>query len=565
KITNGNPPAWMGTFHSVCSKILRIDGQKIGIDPNYSILDSEDSISVIKTIIKDSKMEEKKLVPSSILASIENAKNELISPQEYKSYAKGFYYERVAQIYTLYEKRLRETNNLDFGDLITKTVELLLESQETGEKYKNIFEHILVDEFQDTNKSQYEFCKIISKTHKNLYVVGDMAQSIYSFRGADYKNILNLKKDFPTITEYFLTANYRSTENIVLAASHLIKNNRTNINLNLESKNTVGEKIKIYEAQNEEEEAEFIVQKIIEEDFPKEQVAILYRTNAQSRSIEESLLKRNIPYQIFGGIKFYGRREIKDMICFLKVCINPKNEVAWKRIINIPKKGIGPQGFNKIIENGFDIEYISQKTGINYNNLVKISNNLSPLEFIEKIISETKYINYLKSQNELQEQIQSRIENVEELKTVAKNYATLEAFLEAISLAQDETNTKDKIETKSKITLMTLHASKGLEFETIFITGFEEGVFPHSRSLQDNEQVEEERRLCYVGITRTKSNLYLTYAKKRMLYGNINISSPSRFLTELPKEYVDHLNKGGTTSENSKMLQIDDFFSEIGI
>jgi len=552
-------PAWIGTFHSICSRIMRVDGSYLGIANNFNIYDTEDSISLIKEIsIK--KNISKKTSPSAILGSISSAKNELIEPQEYRSLARGMFQEEVSKVYEEYEKRLLQNNALDFGDLLSKTVKLLQTSETAKKKYTEKFQYILVDEYQDTNKAQYTFTKILGGMRNNIFVVGDMAQAIYSWRGADYRNILNFKGDYPECSVFNLTKNYRSTGNIINAAKEVIKNNKQNINLDLWTENGDGEKIKLYEAPGEKEEASYISNQIKKTSVEYSDIAVLYRTNAQSRNIEESFIRLGIPYKIIGGLKFYSRKEVRDIVSYLKVINNPKDTVAWRRIINLPPRGIGKKTLEIIEENNYDIEEISSKTHIDFGNFIKDGGAETTEKLIDKVLEVTKYIRFLKAQPEDPEQINSRIENIKELKSVAQEFPKLQDFIENAALL--ESTDSSEAEENRQITLMTLHAAKGLEFELVFLIGLEEGIFPHSRAFESQEGLEEERRLCYVGITRAKKQLHLTYAKRRTLYGRSTSNITSRFIAEIPESLIDI-----PIRENSsvKIQDVEDFFRDIGL
>lgn len=565
-VIGDNAPSMVGTFHSICSRILRIDGIKIGIEKNFNIYDTTDSVNLIKNIMESLNMDSKKINPNTILAGIQSAKQELVSSKEYSKYAKGHNSEAINKIYGIYQSKLTELNSLDFGDLIFKTVELFENSSETLIKYNDKINFLLVDEYQDTNRSQYIISNLLSKKNKNIFVVGDMSQAIYSWRGADYRNIINFKNDYDNAVVYTLNQNYRSTKNIIEASKSVIKNNPNNINLDLWTSNSKGEKIKVYEALSEKEEAEYVANQIINSKHNYSEIGVLYRTNAQSRNIEEYLIKYGIPYKIYGGLRFYDRKEIKDIISYLKVINNPKDAIAWNRILNVPQRGIGKQTINKIADQNYNLDVIS-KYGLDLKPIIQIKESLTTLEIIEKILQVTKYIDYLKAQNEEKEKIAERIDNLKELTSVAKEYPNLLEFLQNTALMEEgvSNNNQANSENHGVINLMTLHSAKGLEFEQVFLVGMEEGIFPHSRSIESKEELEEERRLCYVGITRAKTNLHLSFAKKRMYFGTINHSNPSRFIFEIPQELTEGnfnvLNK--TSSQNQEKL--DDFFEDLGI
>ncbi len=528
---------WAGTFHSICSKILRKDGYNNGIPPSFVIYDTDDQLSVIKHIQKDFGIDPKQTNPNATLSTISSAKSELIGADEYQNLAQGFFQRIVARIYPEYQKRLRGNNALDFDDLLFETVNLFLKNPKVFEKYQNLFKFILVDEYQDTNKAQYVLTKLLSESHKNLYVVGDMAQAIYSFRGADYRNILTFEKDYKNAKIYNLDQNYRSTQIILDAASNVIRNNVNHIPLDLWTENSHGEKIISFTGNSEKDEAMFIVDNISDEvskGSNYNDLAILYRTNAQSRNIEEHLIKLNIPYKIVGGLRFYSRKEIKDVISYLRVIHNPKDRVAWGRIINVPPRGIGKKSMEELSDNNWKIEEIESKSKLPVSKWIKNKERLSTEELLEKVLSDTEYVSWL---NDGTEENQVRIENINELKSVAAQFPKLEDFLENVALIESSDHTKYE---NNSVTLMTIHASKGLEFKTVFLVGMEEGLFPHTNSLMEEDGLEEERRLCYVAITRAKEKLYLTLARSRLYFGSIQSNVPSRFLSEIPQNLMEY-------------------------
>jgi DNA helicase-2/ATP-dependent DNA helicase PcrA len=560
-LTNEFSPEWIGTFHSTCAKILRIDGKNIGIPSSFNIYDTDDSVALIKQIEQQMNIDPKKYHPINILGAISSAKQELIDEHEYKGYAQGVFQDIVSRVYVEYQKNLTRAESLDFSDLIFKTVKLFTESSETLHKYNERFKYILVDEYQDTNKAQYDLTKLLSKSHNNIFVVGDMAQAIYSWRGADYRNIINFKRDYPSTKVYNLEQNYRSTKVIIDASKGLISKNETNLDLDLWTDNDKGDLITLYSAYSEKDEADFIADQISKCNRPLNEIGILYRTNAQSRNIEDTFVKLGIPYRIIGGIKFYARKEVKDVISFLKVINNPKDTVAWQRIINIPPKGIGQKTFEKIRDGGFDLETIKAKTGIDYKKLAEDAKKLQTISVLEEILEETNYISYLESQNEENEKIEARKENIKELKSVAQEFENLQDFLENVALVEAESEDDD--ETTDKVTLMTLHSAKGLEFDVVFLVGLEEGLFPHSRSVEEKDKLEEERRLCYVGVTRARKKLYLTYATKRLYFGTTSFNTVSRFIAEIPEDLIETQNTSSHNEVSAK--SIDDFFDEMGI
>jgi len=526
---------WLGTFHSVCSRILRRDGQLVGLSPNYVIYDSSDQKSLVRGLIKKLSPP-KKISPDAVAGAISSAKSELVSFLDYEKLAYGFFQEQVAKIYPQYQKKLEENNAVDFDDLIAKTVELFRKYPDILNKYSEIFKYILIDEYQDTNHSQYVFSKLLAKKHNQLYVVGDMSQSIYSFRGADFRNILNFKKDYPDAKIFNLAQNYRSTKIILEAATNLIKNNNTHIPLELWTRNPSGDLISLYEANDEKEEILYVGLNILEKTtknlFSFKDFAVLYRTNAQSRVVEEQFIKLGIPYRLVGGVRFYDRKEIKDALSFLRVLHNPKDTVSWERIINVPPRGIGKkalEGFKKV---NWDLDFIQNKSKLPIFELMTAKDTLSVVELLDTVLQKTGYIEYLKDGSE---ENLARLENLEELKSVAGQFLTLGDFLENVSLVESlDAISKDA----DAVTLMTLHSAKGLEFREVFIVGMEEGLFPHSRSLFSKEELEEERRLCYVGVTRAKEKLHLTYTRRRLYLGSSGSSVVSRFVSEIPQELL---------------------------
>ena len=513
---------WSGTFHSVCSRILRRDGHHIGINPGFTIYDEDDAKTLIKKIIKDLDLSGKKISEGAVKGSISSAKNELLTPDDYSVYARGYFQELVAKIYHIYQKELAKCQALDFDDLINHTTTLFKETPAVLEKYLEQFKYVLVDEYQDTNHAQYVLTRLLAGPQKNLCVVGDMAQAIYSFRGADSRNLLNFQKDFPTAAVYKLSQNYRSTPQIISAAAELIKNNRQQLNLDLWTGNPSGDPVTVYLALNEKDEAEFVVSHV-HPVIPAQagiqslnDIAILYRTNAQSRSLEEAFLQNNIPYRIVGGINFYERKEIKDVVAYLRLVQNPLDRVSTERILKIGKTKAA--AFNLLLQRQKDI------------------NSATPLEVLEAVLEATQYLDLYKKEDE--ENLE-RIENVKELRTVAGAYASLPEFLESITLL--EKLDKKSSQAKEAVTMMTLHSAKGLEYKTVFLVGLEEGLFPHQRSIGNQDELEEERRLAYVGITRAKEQLYLTHTQSRYYFGSHQTNLPSRFLDEIPEHLVIRL------------------------
>ncbi|MFZ2664015.1 MAG: 3'-5' exonuclease, partial [Patescibacteria group bacterium] len=554
---------WSGTFHSICSKILRKDGINIGIAPAYVIYDTDDSSDVIKGILKDFGIDSKRFHPKAVWETISSAKSELVSSLDYEGYAQGYYQRTVAKVYPEYQKRLRDSNALDFDDLLFETVKLFDRTSHILEKYQNLFKYILVDEYQDTNKAQYILTKQLSDSHKNIFVVGDMSQAIYSFRGADFRNILNFQRDYPEAKIYNLEQNYRSTQNILDAAKNVIKNNSTHIPLDLWTENKGGEKIVVFSGGSDREEVAFVIDEIsnqISSGKSFGDIAVLYRTNAQSRAIEEALIKNNIPYRIFGGVRFYSRKEIKDIVAYLRVTHNPKDSVSWKRIINTPPRGIGQKSMEKLKEKKWNIEDTEKASKLPISKWIKDKEGLSSLELMDMVLNDTGYIKWL---DDGTEEALSRIENIKELKSVAALFVNLEDFLENVSLIENTERPSDATNINS-VTLMTVHSAKGLEFSVVFVIGMEEGLFPHSQSMEGMQELEEERRLCYVAITRAKEKVYLTNARSRLYFGNIQANLSSRFLSEIPSELIDF--KGvGFTSYFGKNMSNNDFLDDLDL
>ncbi|MFS0862749.1 DNA helicase PcrA [Fredinandcohnia sp. 179-A 10B2 NHS] len=561
---------WISTFHSMCVRILRRDIDRLGFNRNFTILDTTDQLSVIKNILKEKNLDPKKFDPRSILGAISSAKNELISAEEYEKTAGGMYEQVVSDVYTMYQKRLRKNQALDFDDLIMTTITLFRRVPEVLEFYQRKFQYIHVDEYQDTNRAQYMLVKLLATRFKNLCVVGDSDQSIYRWRGADIANILSFEKDYPNASVILLEQNYRSTQRILQAANQVIEKNANRKPKKLWTENDEGAKLLYYRADSESMEAQFVAGKIRElVDNGKRtfaDIAILYRTNAQSRVMEEVLLKSNISYQIVGGIKFYDRKEIKDLLAYLRVVANPDDDISITRIINVPKRGIGATSIDKIANyaNANDISIFQALQEVEHIGLsAKITNSLrdfrslihnwdqmqdylSVTELVESVLEKTEYREILKAEKTIE--AQSRLENIDEFLSVTQNFEkqnddkSLVAFLTDLALVADiDKLDEDENDKNNAVVLMTLHSAKGLEFPVVFLMGLEEGVFPHSRSLMDEEEMEEERRLAYVGITRAEEELYLTNAQMRTLYGRTNMNPVSRFISEIPEELIEDL------------------------
>ncbi len=522
----------ISTFHSLCAKILRIEGKHIGLSSKFVIYDDNDQLDSVKEAMQRLFISVKDFKPYSILATISSAKNELIGPIEYLNLARGYFQETVAKIYPMYQQILKENDAVDFDDLINKTIKLLADNPGVLEKYQNKFQYILVDEYQDTNKAQYRLTKLLSGKYKNVCIVGDFSQSIYSWRGADFQNLLRFEKDFPGTKTFSLSQNYRSTQKILDAASSVIARNTTHPVLKLWTDNPDGEEIEIYEARNEQDEADFIIKTIITLGVSRlKDVAVLYRTNAQSRVIEEAMLHHGLPYILIGGTRFYERKEIKDVISYLRVLHNPKDMVAYKRI---EKMGKGRLAKFLVFQEKLNSSYPSPSgrgEGEGEESQIKT------IDILDQVVKATGYLDLY---DEKDEEDRARLENIKELRSVALEFPNLTDFLENVMLVEHEYAEDEQDTRKNGITLMTLHAAKGLEFPVVFMIGMEEGLFPHSRSLMDRNELEEERRLCYVGMTRAKQKLFLSYARRRLFFGQRTNNAVSRFVHELPERVINH-------------------------
>ena len=570
-IGEGAKDVWLSTFHSFCARFLRREIEATGLyKRNFVIYDASDSQVVIKECLKEMNLDPKQYAPSAVQNAISNAKNQLMGPKAMERDADSFFQQKVAEIYKLYAKKLRTNNALDFDDLLMISVLLLEEHEEVREKYQNRFKYILVDEYQDTNGAQYQLTKILAAKHHNLCVVGDADQSIYGWRGADIRNIMDFEQDYPEARTIKLEQNYRSTKNILAAANAVIEHNINRKKKELWTENTTGEKITVYEAGDERDEAQFIATTVMKQktifNASYGDIAILYRTNAQSRVVEETFMRSGIPYTMVGGLKFYDRKEIKDILAYLRVIYNPLDTVSLMRIINVPKRGLGAASLGKIAAyadaNGltvFDVisspDTLDAIPGITARTKKPLElfatfifkymgyqANMHIDDLIEKVLEESGYLRELKEENKPENE--SRIENLKEFIGVARDFEkseenpTLENFLATLSLVSDIDNAELE---DDRVTLMTLHAAKGLEFPTVFMIGMEEGLFPHSRTLMDENEIEEERRTCYVGITRAERKLYLTCARQRTIYGKTSPAVRSRFLGEIPEEYTESL------------------------
>lgn len=567
---------WLGTFHSICVRILRRFIDRIGFDTTFLIFDSTDQRTLVKECIKSIGLDDKLFTDRSVLSEISNGKNDMLEPKAYQvKYNGDFRKEKIGEVYELYQKKLKENNALDFDDIINYTIKILTENPDVLEYYTEKFKYVLVDEYQDTNKSQFMLVSILASKYGNITVVGDNDQGIYSFRGADITNILNFEKDFPGSKIVKLEQNYRCTGNILKAANAVIKNNENKYDKKLWTENEEGKLPCIYKAEDEYDEASYIVKQInmlkMEEYLKLSDFVILYRMNSQSRAIEDIFRRENIPYKIIGGLKFYERKEIKDIIAYLRLIFNTSDNLSLKRIINEPKRGIGKTSLD-------NIQDISDKTGKSMYEIIKYAeqyelnrvkaNSIQFVEVIEELrkqvnqipiselikltLNKTGYVKALENENTIE--AESRIQNLEEFLTVAIEFEeqmaenTLAEFLESISLTSDIDNMEESEDT---VTLMTLHSAKGLEFPVVFLVGMEEGIFPGYKSIGEIKELEEERRLFYVGITRAMQYLYLTCAKRRTIFGSTSYNQMSRFLKEIPKDLLDGYEEIDNEDNNS--------------
>ena len=567
-VSNAASDMWIGTFHSICVRILRKFIDRIGFESSFIIYDTLDQRTIIKECLKSLDIDDKLYTDRSVLSEISNAKNEMLDPDEYEAkYTKDFRRAKIAEIYKLYQKRLKENNAIDFDDIINFTIKILKENEDILEYYSNKFEYVLVDEYQDTNKAQFNLISLLASKHGNITVVGDNDQGIYSFRGADITNILNFEKDFPSATVIKLEQNYRCTSNILKVANEVIKNNENKYDKKLWTENEDGCLPTIYQGDDEYDEARYLIEQInhlkTEEYYKYSDFAVLYRMNSQSRAIEDILNREAIPYRVVGGLKFYERKEIKDALSYLRLIANSPDNISLKRVINEPKRGIGKTSLDNIQE-------ISERTGQPMYNIIKDADKydlnrvytnsrefieliedlrqkkdeLSISELLTEVLSRSGYIKALELENTVE--AESRIENLEELMTVVIEFEeqevenSLDDFLEGITLASDVDNMEDN---DDMVTLMTLHSAKGLEFPVVFLVGLEEGIFPGYRSIGEPKELEEERRLFYVGITRAKNYLHLTCAKHRTIFGSTSYNAISRFVNEIPEELLDGYDK----------------------
>jgi len=574
---NKNQLPLIGTFHSICVRILRYEIEKAGYKKSFNIFDTQDQEVLMKKVMRELEINTDQFKPKAMLGAISKAKNELLGPDEFERQAGGYYEEIISKIYTRYQMRLKEQDALDFDDILMVLVKLFQKFPEVLEKYQNTFRYIMVDEYQDTNHAQYILVEMLAKRWKNICVVGDDWQGIYSWRGANIQNILDFEKDYPNAKVIKLEQNYRSTQNILDAAYGVISKNVNRKDKKIWTENKGGHLLTAYEAQNERDEAEFVVAEILKakrkQDCSLSDFVVLYRTNAQSRMVEEAMLRNSLPYRIIGGVKFYQRKEVKDVIAYLRLINNFNDEVALERIINEPRRGVGDVSLGKwlifakesslnYIEAGLKLDEQSKLNAAKIDAIRKFCDLIvrgkekisktKVTDLIEFVFAESGYEKFLLDGTD---EGQMRYENVKELLTVSKKYNEytgeegLSLFLEEVALIADTDNIDQATEA---VHLMTLHSAKGLEFKTVFVIGLEEGIFPHSRSLMDNNEMEEERRLMYVGITRAKEKAYLLYTRERNIYGSLQINSPSRFIDDIPTHLLSQNIEHGTWNNYRK-------------
>jgi DNA helicase-2/ATP-dependent DNA helicase PcrA len=572
---------WLTTFHSACARILRSEAERLGYTRGYTIYDSSDSQRLIRQCMDSREVDNKRFPPRMIQSIISRAKNQLENAAQYKTHVDGVVDEVVAAVYETYERRLREMNAMDFDDLLLRTVELFQTYPEVLDRYRNVFQQILVDEYQDTNSSQYKLVELLAHEHRNLVVVGDDDQSIYGFRGADVRNILDFEKDFPDAAVIKLEQNYRSTGRILDAAHAVVSRNSGRKGKKLWTDGPKGDKLKRRQLSDEHEEARYVageIQRLTEGGISNNDVAVFYRTNAQSRVLEDTLVRYRMPYQVIGGTRFYERAEVKDALAYLTVLANPNDQVSLQRIINSPRRGIGKTTVDRLMAyanttgepvldligraeevpnlGGAALKALALFSEIVAGLRAKAANERHVGDILEAVITESGYADALKAEASIESE--GRLENLQELVGLAREYdlnsvgddeAGPEMFLQQVALFSDQDAIEDD---DGQITLMTIHNAKGLEFPVVFMIGMEEGIFPHSRAV-DSGDIEEERRLCYVGITRARENLYLTHASRRMLFGESGWNDPSRFLDEIPEEHIDlAVETSGTSGSYSR-------------
>lgn len=565
----------VSTFHSFGLKLLRENYEKLGYEANFVIMDSDDSLTVVKKIVKDLGYDPKIYNPRAIRNKISSCKNEMMTPEMYERYAVSDYEKVMHKVYEKYEDKLKKNNSVDFDDLLLLPIKLFKENPSVLQKYQELYQYILIDEYQDTNEAQYILSKLISAKSRKITCVGDDSQSIYSFRGANYKNILNFEKDYKDAKTILLEENYRSTSTILDAANQVIKNNTQRKDKNLWTSRGKGEKIKYYRAYNERDEAQYVIRKIKElrnKDVEYKDIAVLYRTNAQSRVLEEEMLKENMPYRVIGSFYFYSRKEIKDLIAYLRLIHNSKDNVSLLRVINTPKRGIGLKTIENLTmkadEAGTSIyEAISSGKELEFKKTIEqlksLSEELTLTELIDKVLDASGMRQELESEKTLESEV--RLENLEEFKSITKSFeereglVSLEDFLLEISLISDVEEYKDD---PNRVSLMTVHSVKGLEFNHVFVVGMEEGIFPHMNSLMETSELEEERRLCYVAITRAKDDLHLINARRRTLFGKEQINPVSRFIGEISKDLIETNVKEEELPQQEKKIDTEVMFRE---
>ena len=550
-MTNNNY-AFVGTFHSFGLRIIRENTEKLGLTSNFTIIDSDDVSSVIKKIMKEFDISTKEYSVSYIRNKISFIKNEMLSESEVDKYLNSPPEKVAVKVYREYEKILKRNNAVDFDDLLKKPVELFMQNDDILDKYQEKYRYILIDEYQDTNEVQYKLVKLLASKYRNLFVVGDVNQSIYGFRWSNYKNILNFEKDYPDSKSITLNQNYRSTNTILNAANSVIKNNIERKEVNLYSTFGDGVKIKYFRGNDEKDEVKLVVdeiKKLLDKGYEYNDFAILYRTNAQSRNVEDAILKVNWPYKVVGSYYFYKRKEIKDLLCYLRLISNHQDDVSLERVINVPKRGIGDTSINNLRSiarenNECMFKCLSKPKEVEFKKLIleltEDAKDKDLTELIDVVLEKSGMKEELEKEHTLEADI--RLENLMEFKSITENYqketgtVNLEDFLEDISIVADQSEHETL---DNAVTLMTMHAAKGLEFKVVFLIGMEEGIMPHSMSLNEESELEEERRLCYVGITRAKERLYITNAKRRMLFGNTSMNPPSRFIAEIDNNLIE--------------------------
>lgn len=565
----------VSTFHSFGLKLLRENYEKLGYEANFVIMDSDDSLTVVKKIVKDLGYDPKIYNPRAIRNKISSCKNEMMTPEMYERYAVSDYEKVMHKVYEKYEEKLKKNNSVDFDDLLLLPIKLFKENPSVLQKYQELYQYILIDEYQDTNEAQYILSKLISAKSRKITCVGDDSQSIYSFRGANYKNILNFEKDYKDAKTILLEENYRSTSTILDAANQVIKNNTQRKDKNLWTSRGKGEKIKYYRAYNERDEAQYVIRKIKElrnKDVEYKDIAVLYRTNAQSRVLEEEMLKENMPYRVIGSFYFYSRKEIKDLIAYLRLIHNSKDNVSLLRVINTPKRGIGLKTIENLTMKADEIgtsiyEAISSGKELEFKKTIEqlksLSEELTLTELIDKVLDASGMRQELESEKTLESEV--RLENLEEFKSITKSFeereglVSLEDFLLEISLISDVEEYKDD---PNRVSLMTVHSVKGLEFNHVFVVGMEEGIFPHMNSLMETSELEEERRLCYVAITRAKDDLHLINARRRTLFGKEQINPVSRFIGEISKDLIETNVKEEELPQQEKKIDTEVMFRE---